>query len=199
MNHHCHSPDLHTEGLSQRRRFLQAGLGLMGLGAGLPSLAQAQSVSDPAPGLNPAEMERRAGPLPAVGSRLVLPRLNLIDGSVFAGGATLPRTTVVYWWASTCPFCAVQSPEMDKLWRAQRQHLDLIGLSVDKSPQEAQQYLARKGYAFPSAWVSAAVQKALPKPRGLPITLVLARDGRVLQAEKGQLFPEDVAQIADLA
>ena len=36
-----------------------------------------------------------------------------------------------------------------------------------------------------------------PKPRGLPVTVVRGRDGRVLMGEAGQLFPEDVEQIAD--
>ena len=36
----------------------------------------------------------------------------------------------------------------------------------------------------------------LPKPKGLPVTVVLGRDGKVLMAEAGQLFPEDVEQIA---
>jgi hypothetical protein len=35
-----------------------------------------------------------------------------------------------------------------------------------------------------------------PKPPGLPVTVVRGRDGRVLMAEAGQLFPEDVADIA---
>jgi hypothetical protein len=39
-------------------------------------------------------------------------------------------------------------------------------------------------------------REALPKPKGLPITGVLSSDGKVLQAEKGQMFPEDVAQLA---
>jgi hypothetical protein len=30
----------------------------------------------------------------------------------------------------------------------------------------------------------------------LPVTLVRGRDGRVLQAEAGQLFPEDVQALA---
>jgi hypothetical protein len=40
------------------------------------------------------------------------------------------------------------------------------------------------------------VQAVLPKPKGLPITLVRGRNGRVLQAEKGQMFAEDVEQLA---
>jgi hypothetical protein len=36
----------------------------------------------------------------------------------------------------------------------------------------------------------------LPKPKGLPVTLVRGRDGRLLMAEAGQLFPEDIEAIA---
>jgi hypothetical protein len=68
-----------------------------------------------------------------------------------------------------------------------------LALSVDRSPEEAQTYPLKKGYTFPSAWVSTDLHKLLPKPKGLPVTVVRGRIGRVLQAEKGQLFPEDVA------
>ncbi|MFM2262334.1 MAG: hypothetical protein RI959_1010 [Pseudomonadota bacterium] len=184
------TPDMSTTARPdtlQRRAF---SAGLLALGATQPLAAWAQTAPP-----SPAEMEARAGPLPKPGTQLILPRLSWLGGGVFEGGATLARPTVVYWWASTCPFCAQQSPEMDKLWRAHAQQLGFVGLSVDRTPQAAQAYLARKGYTFPSAWVSAEVFRQLPKPKGLPITLVLGRDSRVLQAEKGQLFPEDVAQL----
>ena len=30
------------------------------------------------------------------------------------------KILVLYWWASWCPFCALQSPHMETLWRTQR-------------------------------------------------------------------------------
>jgi thiol-disulfide isomerase/thioredoxin len=104
---------------------------------------------------------------------------------------------VLYWWASWCPFCAVQSPLMDRLRQAQHARgLRLIGLSIDKKPEDALAYLQKRGYGFPSAWVTPAVERALPKPKGLPVTVVLGRDRRVVMSEAGQLFPEDVDAIA---
>ena len=38
--------------------------------------------------------------------------------------------------------------------------------------------------------------RVLPKPKGLPVTVVRGRDGRVLAGETGQLFPEDIEQFA---
>lgn len=145
--------------------------------------------------------EAKAPPLPAVGTRLVLPSLDLLDGQRFEPATADGRVVLVYWWASWCPFCALTSPAVDKLWQAQRQRpagqgMLFLPLSIDKRPEDARAYLQRRGYAWPAAWVSPAVHRALPKPKGLPVTLVRGRDGRLLQAEAGQLFPEDVEALA---
>lgn len=145
----------------------------------------------------PAAMEAVAPPLPTVGTTLTLPEVALFDGTVFKPEQARGHMTLIYWWASTCPFCALQSPEMQKLWQTQQARgLRMLALSVDKKPEDAVAYLKKKGYSFPSGWVTPAIHKVLPKPRGLPITLMLRRDGQVVQAERGQMFPEDVAQLA---
>lgn len=163
----------------------------------VPSAVLASAVGSPVLAQSPPASEAVAPPLPAVGSLLRLPPVTLLDGAAFGPAQADGQITVVYWWASTCPFCALQSPEMHKLWSVSRARgLRLLALSVDRTPQEAAAYLQKKGYNFPAAWVSPDIQRALPKPRGLPITLVRGRDGRVLQAEKGQMFAEDVEQLA---
>ena len=136
-------------------------------------------------------------PLPALGSAVPLAPAPLLLGGEFQPAQVEGKALVLYWWASWCPFCAVVSPLMDQLWRAHASRgLRFLGLSIDKKPQDAVAYLAKRGYDFPSAWVSPELAKALPKPKGLPVTLVRGRDGRLVMAEAGQLFPEDVADIA---
>jgi thiol-disulfide isomerase/thioredoxin len=135
--------------------------------------------------------------LPAVGTPLPLAEVPLLDGSRFLPASADGRVLVLYWWASWCPFCAEMSPLIDALWRAQAARgLMVLGLSIDKSPADALGYLRRKGLGFPSGFVTPEVARALPKPKGLPVTVVRGRDGRVLMAEAGQLFPEDVQDIA---
>ena len=161
-----------------RRRWLQ-----LTSAAALPGWALAQ--------------ERASAPLPTVGSALPLAPAELLGGGRFEPAQAEGRVLVLYWWASWCPFCAQQSPEMQKLWDAQRARgLYLLALSIDKQPEDALAHLRKKGYSFPAAWLSPALVRAYPKPEGLPVTVVRGRDGRVVQAEKGQLFPEDVAQLA---
>lgn len=142
-----------------------------------------------------AAAEAAAPDLPQPGAILKVPAIDLLGGGRFDPQTPSGKPLLIYWWASTCPFCALQSPHMQTLWREHGQRFDFLGLSIDRTPQAAQQYLQTRGYNFPSAWASREWRTRFPKPRGLPITLVLDPRGAVLAAERGQLFPEDVADL----
>lgn len=168
------------------RRLLMQAAAMALANAVLPSRAQ-----------TPPAAERDAKPPPPVGSRLTLPPMTMVDGSTVRVADLAGQVVVLYWWASWCPFCAVQSPLIDRLQRAHRDRgLRVLGLSVDKKPEDAATHLKRKGYAFASAWVSPELAKTFPKPKGLPVTVVMGRDGLVVMSEAGQLFPEDIEGIA---
>jgi thiol-disulfide isomerase/thioredoxin len=134
---------------------------------------------------------------PAVGSRLPLPDLELIDGGTLKESDASGRLVVIYWWASWCPFCAEMSPHVEKLWQDQRDRgLLVLGISTDKSAEPARAYRKRKGLTFPSTWYEPAMEPLLPKPGLVPVTWVRGRNGRILENVRGQMFPEDVAEIA---
>jgi thiol-disulfide isomerase/thioredoxin len=183
---------------ASRRHFLM-GNAVAASMAWLPaSRAAAQpSSGDAARGQSAPPGDRVAPALPALGSVPVLPTVSLFDGTEFSPAQAAGKVLVIYWWASWCPFCAQQSPHMEALWRAQRgRGLRMLALSIDRTPEPAIAYLQKKGYTFPAGLLTPQVAKALPKPKGLPVTVVLGRDGKVAMAEAGQLFPEDVEEIA---
>ena len=146
----------------------------------------------------PAWAKGGESPLPKLGSTLVLPAVALLDGSAWKPADRAGKTLVVYWWASWCPFCAVQSPHMEALWRANRERgLEVLALSIDSKPEAAAAYMKNKGYSFPAGMLTPEVAKVLPKPAGLPVVVVLkvarnGRSGQVVFAEAGEMFPEDV-------
>lgn len=150
-----------------------------------------------APALHAAAKPASPVPMPALGSALPLAPAPLLGGGRFEPAQAEGRVLVLYWWASWCPFCAQQSPEMQKLWQAGRERgLRMLALSIDKRAEDAQAYLRQKGYDFPAVWLGPELAMAYSKPEGLPVTVVLGKDGRVVQTEKGQMFPEDVAELA---
>ncbi|MCU0813952.1 MAG: hypothetical protein MUC32_06395 [Burkholderiaceae bacterium] len=91
------------------RRALIAATGALAV----PSWAHAQAAPPSAAEI--AAREKAAPPLPAVGSALTLPTVDLLDGSRFEPGQVRGRVLVLYWWASWCPFCALVTPHVAKL------------------------------------------------------------------------------------
>ncbi len=149
--------------------------------------------------VTPAWAKGAESPLPKLGSTLRLPDVKLLNGEVWTPQKQDARTLVVYWWASWCPFCAVQSPHIEALWRAQKANgLTVLALSIDKQEAAATAYMKSKGYSFPAGMVTPEVAKMLPKPKGLPVVVVLKidrlkpREGKVVFAEGGEMFPEDI-------
>ena len=142
-------------------------------------------------------------PLPKLGSKLTLPDVRLFGGEVWTPQNNPVSVLVVYWWASWCPFCALQSPHIETLWRAQKaKGLGVLGLSIDKQETAASSYMKNKGYSFPAGMLTLDVAKMLPKPKGLPVVVVLKvdtlkpgvgpRQGSVVFAEGGEMFPDDI-------
>lgn len=178
-----------TDVFRQKRSWL---LQAVGAAASLSVLSPMAVWAQPA---SQAAAEAAAPPLPQLGERLQVPPIVLLNGQRF-DAAQHDKPLLVYWWASTCPFCALQSPAMQALWQTHRHRFAFLGLSIDRDAHRAQQYLTSRGYTFPSAWVSPEWRQTFPKPQGLPITLMLDARGKVLAAERGQLFNEDVADLA---
>ncbi|WP_309683078.1 TlpA disulfide reductase family protein [Polaromonas sp.] len=165
-----------------RREAIQSAAALAAAGVGLGALAAGSE-----------------SPLPKVGSPLRLPEpLTLLDGSRWSAAPMQGKTLVVYWWASWCPFCALQSPHIEALWRAQQaKGLQVLALSIDRQQAAAANYMKARGYSFPAGMLTPEVARLLPKPVGLPVLVVLkvaadGRNGTVVFAESGEMFPEDV-------
>lgn len=136
---------------------------------------------------------------PAVGQTLSLVDVPLLDGGVFKPSQAKGKILVMYWWASWCPFCAMQSPHMEKLWQTQRSKgLQLLTLSIDSKVEAATNYLQRKGYTFPAGFMSPELEKKLPKPRGLPVTVIVGRDGKILKIQAGAMDEFEIEDIAKL-
>ncbi len=165
--------------MNGRRRLLSAA-GAVAAASAVPRLAAAATT-----------------PAPAIGTRIDLPPVRLLDGREIEPSYWRGKVLVVELWATWCPFCARQNPEIDKLHRAHAASgLEVLGLSIDRNADEARKYLRERGYAFHAAMLDAKWEATLGRPKGLPIVWVVGRSGRLEQVEIGEMFPEDVADLA---
>jgi thiol-disulfide isomerase/thioredoxin len=174
--------------MNPRRRLVTAAGAVVAAGAAPRIALAATAVPQPAPAAKAA---------PPIGTRIELPTVRLLDGREIDAGYWRGKVLVVELWATWCPFCGRQNPELDKLHRGQvAAGLEVLGLSIDRKLDDARRYMREHDYAFHAAMLDSKWEAALGRPRGLPIVWVIGRSGRLEQLEVGEMFPEDVAGLA---
>ncbi|MDQ0142757.1 TlpA family protein disulfide reductase [Cupriavidus necator] len=131
-----------------------------------------------------------------VGDTVRLPDVRTLDGRTLNAAALAGKPLVVEYWATWCPFCAMQNPRLQKLYeRTRGTPLQLLTISIDKDPREADGYMKQRGYTFPATMDSPALQAVFGKRKGLPELYVIDARGRVVQKEVGEMLEEDVAAL----
>ena len=134
-----------------------------------------------------------------VGDPVVLPDIKLHDGSVLRAVDLKGKVVVLQYWASWCPFCKNTMPHLQKLYEANKaKGLEVIMLSVDKTEREAVDALRERGFTFRAGMAGEQINRVFGRLRGLPVTYVIGRDGRLVRQEMGELFAEDVVEFAGL-
>ncbi|RPH65307.1 MAG: TlpA family protein disulfide reductase [Burkholderiales bacterium] len=190
---------------AKRRELLRrsAGFAL----AGVAVAAQAQQVagtsdgaqaggSAPTAGSAAAGAAARSAP-PPIGTRITLPPVRLVDGRELPASYWRDKVVVIVLWATWCPFCKRQNPHLDRLHRKHAgSGLEVLALSIDRSAEDAQRYLREHGLAFHAAMFDRRWQAAIGRPKGLPIVWVVGRDAQLKQVEIGEMFPEDIEELA---
>ena len=133
-----------------------------------------------------------------VGDPVALPDIKLHDGSVLRATDLKGKVVVVEYWASWCPFCKNTMPHLQKLYDANKSKgLEVIVLSIDKTEGEAIAALRERGFSFRAGMATAEINRVFGRLRGIPVTYVIGRDGKLARQEIGEIFAEDVAEFAD--
>jgi thiol-disulfide isomerase/thioredoxin len=147
-------------------------------------------------GLGGAVSGRAAPP----GAPIDWPQIELLDGTRVEPGWWAGHAAVIVFWATWCPFCKRHNAHVDKLYRASRgQSLRVLGVALEKDADAVRRYMAGNGYDFPVTLDGAALQRQMTTRRVIPMTCVVDRNSRLLQAVPGEMFEEDVFDLARLA
>ena len=132
-----------------------------------------------------------------LGSPIPWSQIKLLNDEVLQSSQLKGQVLVTYFWASWCPFCAHQSPEIEKLFvKHQSKGLYVLGVSVDKDLSAAKIHMQKNRYSFPSTWLDPQLKSELKKPSSVPVVTVYDKSGLLVQYEKGQMFAEDVQALS---
>lgn len=111
------------------------------------------------------------------------------SGARLATRAFRGRPLVLNFWATWCPPCVKEMPELDRFAReAGGRGWQVLGIAIDQA-EPVRRFLQSTPVSFPIALAGieglSLVQGLGNVSGGLPFTLVLSGDGRVLQRKMG--------------
>ena len=125
------------------------------------------------------------------------PEIHLLDGRTLSAGSWHGQSAVIVFWATYCPYCKRHNARVDKLHRAtQGQALRVLGVALDGDSDAVRRYMAGNGYQFPVTMDDGTLRKRFTARRVIPMTFVLDRQGRLLQAIPGEMAEDDVLGLA---
>ncbi|MEI8399371.1 MAG: TlpA disulfide reductase family protein [Alcaligenaceae bacterium] len=131
-----------------------------------------------------------------LGQTLELGSVKKLDGTLFTLAKDNDKHTLIQIWASWCPFCKRQNAYLQNfVQRVPASALNILTISIDKTPEIAQKYMTDNQYSFAAAMMTPTLQSALGRMRGIPILLVLDAQNKVIRKEIGEIFEEDFADL----
>ncbi|WP_396616882.1 TlpA family protein disulfide reductase [Lysobacter soli] len=116
-----------------------------------------------------------------------------VDGKQYDLAARRGKWVVVNFWATWCKPCLKEMPELSAL-DAMREHVEVLGLAYeDISADDMKVFLKLHPVVYPIAVVDTFNPPAdFATPRGLPMTYLIAPDGRVADKFLGPVTAKDI-------
>lgn len=104
----------------------------------------------------------------------------LLNGKVLSVRDLAGKVVLTVFWATWCPTCVKEMPELQRLYDAYRSRgLEIVALSLDVDAEEAGDFWKEKGYTFPVAMRTGAVKQAWGPVPATPQIVLTDRSGVV--------------------
>jgi peroxiredoxin len=126
------------------------------------------------------------GPAMLAGAPAVSYDVPTIAGGHDSLAAHRGKVVVMNFWATWCPPCKEEMPALEALYRAERSRgLVVLGIDQGESPATAAAFARAHGITFPILVDSDQQYATSYVSVGLPTTVIVGRDGKVIRGIDG--------------
>jgi thiol-disulfide isomerase/thioredoxin len=135
-----------------------------------------------------------------IGQTLSLERIQTLDGGYFEIPKNNTKNTLIQVWASWCPFCKRQNNYLEGFSkRIPPGSMNIVTISIDKTPAIAKEYMRQNHYSFPAAMMTPELKQTIGKIRGVPVLLIIDAKNKLIYKEVGEVFEEDYVELIKYA
>ena len=111
-----------------------------------------------------------------------------LDGRQISTAALRGKVVIVNFWATWCPPCREEIPDLIALQDKYKDHLQIIGISQDSgSVEEVRRFAAEHRMNYPNVMSTPEIEALFPGVYALPTSFILDRDGKLAQKHIGLL------------
>jgi thiol-disulfide isomerase/thioredoxin len=111
-----------------------------------------------------------------------------LDGRSISSNDWRGKVTIVNFWATWCPPCRAEIPDLVALQKKYGDRLQVIGVSQDEGPIEpVKRFAAEQHMNYPIVMMTPELDRRFPGIHALPTSFVLDREVRVVQKHVGML------------
>lgn len=123
-------------------------------------------------------------------------RLQSFDGQSIALSDYRGRVVVLNFWASWCAPCRVEAPALEQTWRQHRdQGVVVLGINIWDKESEARAFVREFGLTYPNVLDDGGRVAIEYGVAGIPETIVIGGDGRVVAKHSGPITRERLADL----
>ena len=135
-----------------------------------------------------------------IGQTLPFEKVQTLDGSYFEIPKNNTKNTLIQVWASWCPFCKRQNNYLENFTkRIPPGSINIVTISIDKTPAIAKEYMRQNHYSFPAAMMTPELKQTIGKIRGVPVLLIIDANNKLIYKEVGEVFEEDYVELIKYA
>jgi thiol-disulfide isomerase/thioredoxin len=118
--------------------------------------------------------------------------VNDLQGTMVSTADLHGKVVVLNFWATWCPPCREEIPEMIELSKRYKDKLQIIGVSMDDAPaRDVAEFARQVGINYPVVMGSGAIEAEYGGVPALPTSFIISPEGRVVQKHAG-LYPIEV-------
>src|SRR5262249_35936124 len=111
-----------------------------------------------------------------------------LDGRSFSMADLRGKVVLINFWATWCPPCRAEIPDLIALQEKYRDRLQIIGVSQDEvSPEEVRHFVVEHHMNYPIVMSSPEIEKLFPSISALPTSFIVDRELRLVQKHVGML------------